>query len=285
MITGAAPPVRLSGARRLLRSDRLALVCAAAIALAAFLALAAPLLAPYDPTLVNLSAIYQGPSSQHLLGTDSLGRDLLSRLIWGARSSLVGPAIVIVISATAATAIALAAAWLGGKFDAFAAAILDVTFAFPALLLAIVAVAVFGTGLTAPVIALAIAYTPYIARVVRGAALRERRLPYVEALSVQGFSGPRIALRHILPNISPIVAAQATLAFAYATVDLAALSFLGLGVQPPTADWGLMVAQGQPAVLAHRPAEAIYPGIALILVIVSVTLLGQRLARRADARP
>jgi peptide/nickel transport system permease protein len=153
---------------------------------------------------------------------------------------------------------------------------IDIVFGFPGLLLAIGAVAVFGVGLKAPVVALGIAYTPYIARVVRGMALRERRLPYVAALQVNGLSSIRIIVRHLIPNLAPIIAVQATLAFAYATIDLAAISFIGLGVQAPTSDWGLMIAQGQPAILAGHPAEALYPGVALIIVVVAVTVLGRR---------
>lgn len=268
---------------RLARRDWLVAACVLIIALAVISAIFAPLIAPHSPTLVNLSVVNQGSSSRYLLGTDSEGRDLLSRIIYGARSSMLGPALVIVLSTILSSALALGSAWVGGWLDSFVGTVLDMIFAFPGLLLAIGAVAVFGTGLTAPVIALGIAYTPYIARVLRGASLRERRLPYVDALTVQGFSGPRIVVRHLLPNLRPLIVAQATLTFAYATIDLAAISYLGLGVQPPTADWGLMVAEGQPAIIAHHPAEALYPGIALVLVVVAVTLIGRRLAASTGA--
>ncbi len=268
-----------------IRGNRVTAVCIAVIAIFTILAIAAPLFAPDDPNLVNLSAINLGPSAQHLLGTDESGRDVLSRLIYGARTSLLGPLLVVMIAGGVGTAIALLAAWRGGAIDAIVASVIDIVFGFPGLLLAVGAVAVFGLGLTAPVIALGIAYTPYIGRVVRAVALRERRLPYVSALQAAGCSGPRVVLFHLLPNLAPVIVAQATIAFAYATIDLAAISFLGLGVQPPTADWGLMVAQGETAVLAGHPGQAIYPGVALVLVVVCVTMLGRRISADAELLP
>ena len=268
--------------REAIRGDRLAAFCIFVIAAFTLIAIAAPLLAPHDPNLVNLSAVNQGPSLQHLLGTDESGRDLLSRMIYGARTSLLGPLLVVMLAASAGTALALLAAWRGGFVDGTVASGIDILFGFPGLLLAVGAVAVFGLGLTAPVIALGIAYTPYIGRVVRAVALRERRLPYVAALQAAGCSGRRIVLGHLLPNLVPVIAAQATIAFAYATIDLAAISFLGLGVQPPTSDWGLMIAQGETAVLAGSPWQAICPGLALVLVVVCVTLLGRRISADAE---
>jgi peptide/nickel transport system permease protein len=161
--------------------------------------------------------------------------------------------------------------------------ILDVTFAFPGVLLAILAVALFGAGLPAAIIALTIAHMPYIARVVRGAALRERGLPYVEALRVQGFSAFRICARHLLPNLASLIVAQATVSFGYVVVDLAAVSFLGLGVQPPAADWGVMVAGGEPSILQGYPEQSLYAGIMIVITVCAFTILGERLADRDRA--
>lgn len=244
------------------------------------MALFAPLLAPYPPNEVNLSSAHLGISSQHLLGTDASGRDILSRVMFGARTSLLGALGVVGISALAGVALGLVAAWFGRFTDTALSAGIDVLFSLPGLLLAIVAAAVFGAGLGAPVIAFGIAYTPIMARLVRGAARRERELPHVAASTVLGLPSRRIVLRHILPNLWPLIIAQLTIEFGYATIDIAAISFLGLGVQPPTADWGLMVAQGRPAILAGHPGEAIYPGIALVLVVLAVMVLGRRLADR-----
>jgi peptide/nickel transport system permease protein len=276
------PSRPISGYAGLVRSNPGASICVAIIVIAALAAITAPLIAPYSPTAVDLEHALSGPSAQHLLGTDNLGRDILSRLIWGTRPSLLGPLLVVVIAGTTATSLALAAAWRGGIMDQVISSAFDITLSFPGILLAIGAVAVFGIGLTAPVIALGVAYTPYIGRVARGAALRERRLAYVDALYVQGCSGLRTTLGHILPNIGPLILAQATLAFGWATIDLAAISFLGLGEQPPSADWGLTVSQGEPQILNHQPAQALYPGIALVLVVVAVTMLGRRLAQRSE---
>jgi peptide/nickel transport system permease protein len=252
------------------------------IVVVALAAIAAPVIAPYSPSTIDLEHVLSGPSPQHLLGTDNLGRDILSRLIWGARSSLLGPLLVTMIATIAATSLALTAAWRGGIVDQLISSAFDVSLSFPGILLAIGAVAVFGVGLTAPVIALGVAYTPYVGRVARGAALRERRLAYVDALVVQGSSGLRTTLRHILPNVGSLILAQATLAFGWATIDLAAISFLGLGEQPPSPDWGLTVSQSEPQILNHQPAQALYPGIALVLVVVSVTMLGRRLAQHSE---
>ena len=274
---GTAVRALLRAARR----DRLAAVCLVFLALVALVAVLAPLIAPHSPTEVNLSSAYLGPSPAHPLGTDASGRDIASRVIYGARSSLLGPLGVIALALAFGVSLALAAAWLGGWVDAGLSAAIDVLFSFPGLLLAIVAVAVFGVGLAAPVLALGIAYTPIMARIVRSSALRERELPYIAAATVLGLPARRIVRRHLLPNVWPLIVAQTALMFGYATIDLAAISFLGLGVQPPSADWGLMVAEGRSAILAGQPAEALYPGIALVLVVLCVMVLGRRLGDRA----
>jgi peptide/nickel transport system permease protein len=257
-------------------------VCAAFLALVIAVAVFAPLLAPDSPSEVNLSAAYLSPSISHPLGTDSEGRDILSRVVYGARSTLLGPLGTIALALLIGLPLALWAAWRGGVTDTALSALIDVMFAFPGLLLAIVAVAVFGAGLIAPVLAIGIAYVPIMARVVRGAALRERELPFVAAATVLGLPSRRILTRHVLPGVWPLVVAQTTLMFGYATIDLAAISFLGLGVQPPSSNWGLMVAEGRPAILAGHSAEALYPGIALVLVVVCVMVLGRRLGDRAE---
>jgi peptide/nickel transport system permease protein len=175
---------------------------------------------------------------------------------------------------------AVAAAWAGGWVDSVISTVLDILFAFPAILLAILAAAVFGAGLTAPTLALAIAYMPYVARVLRGAALRERAREYISALEVQGLSAALICLRHLVPNLMPLIVAQGTLLFGYAMVDFAAISYVGLGVQPPQADWGVMVATGQAGVLQGYPLESISAGLCIVVVVVAVNLLGERLAQR-----
>jgi peptide/nickel transport system permease protein len=242
-----------------------------------FVAIFGSWLAPDDPNHVDLGAAYQGPSRAHWLGTDSSGRDLLSRLLVGGKTTLLAPIGVAALATIVGTTIGIAAAWFGGRSDRIVARGLDIGLAFPGLLVAILAVAIFGTGLTAPVLALALVYVPFIARVVRSQALRERSLPYIASSTVQGFSGWHICVRELLPNIASLVASQAILAFSFAVVDLAAINFLGLGIQPPNADWGVMVAEGQAAILRGSPQESLYAGGLIVLAVVCVNLLGERL--------
>lgn len=251
-------------------------------ALLVLVAIFAPVLAPHDPEAIDPLNVFAGPSSQHLLGTDDTGRDLLSRLIHGARPSLAGPAIVVVLSSTLGLVLAVLAGWLGGAVDAVISRGLDVLFAFPGLILAVVAAAVFGAGFAAPVVALSIAYTPIIARTLRAAVLRERSLPYVAALRMQGASGWRICLRHVVPNIAPLVLVQSAVGFGYAMLDLASISFLGLGTQPPTPDWGVMAANGQPSILDGNPAQSLYAALVVLVAVVAFNLVGERLARHFD---
>jgi peptide/nickel transport system permease protein len=259
-------------------------VCWLIIGLAVLLAIFGPLLAPRDPNASNLSFQYVGPfkAQGYLLGFDSQGRDLLSRLMTGARTSMLGPVLVVLLSMALGTVISIVAAWRGGWADSVLGTILDILFVFPAILLAVLTAAVFGTGLTAPTIALAIAYTPYIARVLRSAAVRERARDYIAAGEVQGLSAFAICFRHLLPNLAGLFVAQATLVFAWAMVDLASISFLGLGVQAPTADWGVMVSTGESGVLQGYPLESLSAGLCIVLVVVAVNLLGERLAERNE---
>jgi peptide/nickel transport system permease protein len=270
--------------RRFAANNLLVISCGVVIAVAVFLAIFGPLLAPHDPNAANLANAYVGPVAGHALGYDSRGRDLLSRLLTGARTSIAGPFLVVLVSMVAGSVLAVTAAWAGRWVDASISTVLDILFAFPAILLAVLAAAVFGAGLTAPTLALAIAYTPYIARVLRGAALRERAREYVDACEVQGLSAVAICARHLIPNLMPLIVAQATLLFGYAMVDFAAISFIGLGVQPPTADWGVMVASGQAGVLQGYPLESLTAGLCIVVVVVAVNLLGERLAADSEAR-
>ncbi|HEY7145450.1 MAG TPA: ABC transporter permease [Streptosporangiaceae bacterium] len=267
-------------ARRLAAAGAGPAVAMVFLVLLAIVAVIAPWIAPQQPDAVNLGSALQPPSAAHWLGTDVVGRDLFSRLLVGARSSLLGPLLVVLIATTAGTALAIVSAWLGGWMDSVISRTIDIGFAFPGLLLAFVAVAVFGQGLTAPVLALSLSYVPFVARVVRGAAIRERHLPYIAACTVQGFSAYSICRRHLLPNVRGIVAAQATLSFGYAMVDLAAISYLGLGVQPPTPDWGLMVSTGQASILQGAPQESIFAGLAIVLTVAAFMVVGQWLADR-----
>ena len=259
----------------------------AAVAVLALLVLAAvlaPVLAPSDPNAVSLGDTLAPPGPDHLLGADDSGRDILSRIIYGTRTSLLGPLGVVVISTLLGGVLGVLAAWRGGLIDAALSRALELVFAFPGLLVAILVVAIVGPGLTAPVLAMAIAYTPYIARVTRNVALQEQARPYVASYRVLGFSSWAICLRHLVPNIAPVVLAQATLNFGYALMDLAALSYLGLGVQPPTADWGTMVNEGQDALLEGVLLPSLAPGLAIVVAVVAFNVVGEGLADRVARR-
>jgi peptide/nickel transport system permease protein len=260
------------------------IISAAVIVAATFVAIAGPLLAPYNPDLPQLSQYFVGPTPEHLLGFDASGRDVLSRLLYGARTSMIGPLAVTLICMTLGSLLAVTAAWRGGAFDSVISSGLDIVFAFPGILLAVLAAAVFGGGLVAPVLALSVAYTPYVARVLRGAALRERAQQYIAALEVQGASAIAICLRHLIPNMLHLITAQATTLFGYAMVDLAAISYLGLGVQPPAADWGVMVSENQQGIIQGYPIPSLAAGICIVIVVVAFNILGERLYERGEAR-
>lgn len=274
-LTATAPPVRRA------RRRKIGFVLSAAVlALMTATAIFAPFIAPYDPDYVDLLMVHTGPSFTHWLGTDALGRDILSRMMFGARTALLGPLLVVVFSTVLGILLGVLAGWRGGWVDAVLARLFDVVFSFPSLLIAIMAVALFGKGLVAPVIAMSIAYAPYVARLTRSLVASERHRPYVSAYRVQGFSGPWIALRRVLPNVAPIVGAQSTLNFGYVLAELAGLSFLGLGVQAPAADWGAMINEAQAGLVGGHFLPAIVPAIAVVIVVVAVNIIGEELSDR-----
>ncbi len=282
--TVAAPSARRSRALGGLRATGVAgMVSAAVIAVATIAAIFGPALAPYNPDLPNLSLAWVGPVGGHLLGFDFQGRDVFSRLLAGAQSSMLGPLAVVVLSMAAGALLAVVAAWRGGAADAVISSGLDILFAFPGILLAVLATAVFGAGLTAAAIALSIAYMPYVARVLRGVALRERRQPYIAALEVQGLPATVICVRHLIPNMLPLIVAQGTIMFGWAMVDLAAISFLGLGVQPPQANWGVMISENQTGILQGYPLPALSAGVCIVAVVIAFNVLGERLFEQAQA--
>jgi peptide/nickel transport system permease protein len=281
--TVAVPGTRRSVSLSGLRGTGVAgMVSAAVIALATIAAVFGPLLAPFNPDLPNLSLAWVGPVGGHLLGYDFQGRDVLSRLLAGAQSSMLGPLAVVILSMAAGAVLAVVAAWRRGAADAVISSGLDILFAFPGILLAVLATAIFGAGLTAAAIALSIAYMPYVARVLRGVALRERSQPYVAALEVQGSSATTICLRHIIPNMLPLIVAQATIMFGWAMVDLAAISFLGLGVQPPAPNWGVMISENQTGILQGYPLPALSAGVCIVAVVIAFNILGERLFEQAQ---
>lgn len=260
------------------------LVCAAIVAVATLVAVTGSWIAPYDPNLSSLSDAWLAPGNGHLLGMDGQGRDLFSRLLAGARSSMLGPLVVVLVCMTVGSGLAMLAAWRRGFTDSAVSAGLDVVFAFPAILLAALTAAVFGPSLWAAVTALSVAYTPYVARVLRGAMLRERNQQYIAALEVQGCSAWSICAKHLLPNVVPLIVAQATILFGYAVLDLAVVSYLGLGIQPPAADWGVMISENQTGILQGYPMSALLPSLAIVVVVVAMNVLGERLLETSGGR-
>ncbi|KAA0084557.1 ABC transporter permease [Mycolicibacterium sp. P9-64] len=270
---------------RMPRSGLVGWVAATVIVLATLVAIFAPLIAPQDPNSSALLDSYADPSADHLLGADALGRDILSRLIWGARPALLGPLCVIVSATVVGVVFAIVAAWKGGWVNTAINAVFNVLFSFPAVLLAILAATVLGAGLLTSVAAISFAYIPYFGRIIRSEGLRQRSLPYVSALEIQGVSSWRICVGHLLPNLAPLILAQMTASFGYAMVDLAALSYLGLGAQPPAADWGQMVGTGQAGIVNGHPAESLYAGALILIVVIAFTTLGdQMVSRTGDVR-
>ncbi len=267
-------------APRARRSSTTFLISVVFLGVVTLAAIFAPLIAPYPPNQVDLLNIQAGPSPAHWLGTDALGRDTLSRMMFGARTALLAPLLVVIFSTIVGILLGLLAGWRGGWIDSVLGRIFDVIFAFPALLLAIMAVALFGKGLVAPVVAMSIAYAPFVARLTRSLIASERSRPYVAAYRVQGFGGGFIALRRVLPNVMPIVGAQSTLNFGYVLAELAALSFLGLGVQAPMADWGAMVNEAQSGLIGGYFLPALVPAVAIVLVVVAVNVIGEELSDR-----
>lgn len=259
-----------------------ALLWAAAVYLVIIVsvALLAPLLAPTAPDAIDLSAGFQGASRKHLLGTDRLGRDILSRLMYGARLSLVGPLGILTIAGIIGAVVGVVAAWTGGWIDSAISRATDALFAFPGLLFAVFVIAIVGRGLAAAVIALGLAYFPVIAKLTRSAALSERERAYIEAYRVQGFSGLTIAIRFLLPNVVSVVLGYIVVLFGSALLSLASLSFLGFGAQPPQSDWGLMVSEGQLALIQGHPLPALAPAVCIGLTVLAVNIIGVRISDR-----
>jgi len=242
-----------------------------------------PFLLAGDPNAQNLSQSLQPPSPEHILGTDKLGRDVWARIVYGARPTLLGAFVVVLISGVIGIPLGLLAGHRGGKTEAGIMRVLDALLAFPALLLAILVVATFGRGLGTVVVALGVIYVPAMARLVRSVTLVHARLAYVDAGRALGYSDRRIMLRHILPNLVAAVVVQSTIDLAYAILDIAALSFLGLGQQPPDPDWGSMLADAR-SYLLQAPWPALSAGFAIMLAVISVNLVGDGLRAQLDPR-
>ena len=247
------------------------------------IAITADWITPYDPYAQDLIASSQGPSAAHWLGTDQLGRDILSRLMVGSRTGIIGPAIVAICATVLGTLIGLWAGFTGGLTDSVTMRSIDVVYAIPPLLVAVVLVGLLGGGYWLAVAVLIVLSAPADVRVVRAAVMAQRELPYIAAARTLGLSQTRIALKHVLPNIAPTLAANALLQFVVALIALSGLAFLGIGVSAGTPDWGLMIAENR-SILDLNPWAVIAPALCITLLAVAVAILGDRIFEVATDR-
>jgi peptide/nickel transport system permease protein len=268
---------------RLYRRSSGALIGALALAGLAVVVIFARWVEPYDPLAVAPLEALQGPSAAHWFGTDQYGRDVLSRVIEGAHVSLLIGLFAVAISVIVGSALGLVAGSMEALVDGVIMRFIDMLLAFPGILLALAIIAVLGPSLQNVIVAVGVTTIPVYARVVRGEVLSLKRMTYVEAARVAGCSGWRLALRHMLPNVAASILVLATIGVAYSILNGAALSFLGLGVQPPSAEWGLMISDGR-NYLRDSWWIATFPGLTLALLILAINLVGDGLRDAFDPR-
>jgi peptide/nickel transport system permease protein len=255
----------------------------ALVALALLAALVGPAASPYDPTHQELALRLSSPTPSHPFGLDELGRDILARVLAGARISFLVGLTVVSVSSIVGTLFGALAGYFGGTLDDLISRLIDTLLAFPGLLLAIAIVAVLGPSLTNVLVALTLIGWVGYARLVRGQVLRAREFEYVQAARAVGAGTPRILWRHVIPTAVPALVVQATLGMAGSIIGEASLSFLGLGVQPPTPSWGTMLNGGRAHIL-DAPHLTIFPGLAIVLLVLGFNFLGDALRDRLDPR-
>jgi peptide/nickel transport system permease protein len=286
-VLNANAPIAEAGpwrrAWRRLRRRRGALLGLAVVLIFVVLALFAPWIAPQDPIATSWGAIRHAPSAEHWFGTDEIGRDVFSRVIWGTRASLLAGVVSVSISLLLGVPIGLAAGFIGGFVDGLISRITDAFLACPFLILAIALAAFLGPSLTNAMVAIGVSATPSFARLTRAQVLSVKVDDYIEAARAVGNPPLRIALRHVLPNVTAPLIVQATLAFAAAVIAEASLSFLGLGQQPPAPSWGSMLNTAK-GYIDNAPWMAIWPGLAIFLLVLSFNLLGDGLRDALDPR-
>jgi peptide/nickel transport system permease protein len=246
--------------------------------------MSAELIAPYSPTANDFAAMTEAPSWAHPLGTDQFGRDLLSRIIFGARTALIVGLTSAIVGGFAGLVLGVASAYFGGKLDLIFQRIFDVVMAFPLIIMALAVVAIFGTGVHNVIVAITIPLIPRCARVVRSSALAIREIPYVDAARACGYSNTRIILRHMVPNVMAPFLIMLTAFVGQAILAEASLSYLGLGVQEPTPAWGLMLQGGAEEYASTAPWIAIFPGLAIALTVFGVSLFGDALRDVLDPK-
>ncbi|MFZ3234179.1 MAG: ABC transporter permease [Stellaceae bacterium] len=254
------------------------------VAIMAVAGLTANWIAPYDPTANDFAAMTEAPNWAHWLGTDQFGRDLLSRIIFGARTALIVGFSSAIVSSFAGLVLGVGSAYFGGWVDLYLQRLLDILMAFPLIILALAVVAIFGTGLHNVIVAITIPLIPRCARIVRASALAIREVPYVDAARACGFGHTRIILRHMVPNVMAPFLILLTAFVGQAILAEASLSYLGLGVQEPTPAWGLMLQGGAEEYASTAPWIAIFPGLAIALTVFGFSLFGDALRDALDPK-
>ena len=266
-----------------LKKDKIAMIGAIIIFFLAGIAILAPHIAPYDPIELDLENRLSSSDVNHLMGTDNLGRDVLSRVIYGARISLSIATVVVVIVMLLGTAMGTIAGYFGGIIDGTIMRVVDVLLAFPNIILALVIAGILGPSLTNVMIALSAIWWVGYARIIRGSVLSVKEKEFVEAARAMGCSDTHIAIRHILPNVLSPVIVLATLDMGHIILSIAALSFLGLGAQPPIPEWGTMLNEGRPF-METAPHLMIFPGLMIMVVVLAFNFLGDGLRDALDPR-
>nr|WP_235973644.1 nickel transporter permease [Peribacillus faecalis] len=266
-----------------LSKNKAALAGAFIIIVFILLAILAPMIAPYDPTKMSPADKLQGPSAEHWLGTDDKGRDILSRLLFGARISLTVGILSTLLGAAVGIGLGLVSGYYGRWIDSLIMRICDILLAFPGILLALAIVAILGASTTNVIIAVAFFAVPTFARIVRGSVLSVKKLEYIDAIRALGANDFRIIFRHILPNILSPIIVQATLYIASAIITASALSFLGMGTKPPTPEWGTMLSDGR-SYIRQAPHITFFPGMVIFLVVIGFNLFGDGLRDALDPK-
>jgi ABC-type dipeptide/oligopeptide/nickel transport system permease subunit len=280
-MTALSAPV-LAASRK--RRDWAFYPCLAILAVAVGAAVLSPWVTPYDPAATSFDAIWVPPSPAHWLGTDQLGRDLLSRVVDGARPTLLGSMALLALATALGVLIGLTAAWHRGWVDTLLARITDVMFAFPGLLFVVMIIAVFDSGTVTAVVGMGLAYAPVIAKFTRAIALEELARPYVDSYRLQGAGAFELCLRYVLPNMLPTLLGYLVVLFGDGLMSLATLNFLGFGSQPPSSDWGLMVEESRTGVIQGVLGPALVPGLTIAIVVVATNVVGVRLSDKLAVR-
>ncbi|MGG4142306.1 nickel ABC transporter permease subunit NikC [Paenibacillus algorifonticola] len=265
--------------RTVLRGQKAIAICTAILFVFAIVTLLAPWISPHDPIKVNLALKLQTPSAAHWLGTDHLGRDTLSRLLYGARISLGLAFLIFIASLGIGLVIGTIAGYRGGWLDACLMRFCEAVMTIPNLVLVLGMVGIFGPGLLQVVLALMLVQWVYYARMFRGMVISLKERQFITAARISGSSEWKIIRRHIIPNVLPPILVMGTLEMGWAIMDISALSFLGLGIQPPTPEWGAMIHEGKAFIRSH-PELMLYPGLMILLVVITFNILGEALSER-----